>query len=70
MTEGELRAALSGLSGFTLWRTAQVWQASTKAQGSDGWHCVIAADPAEAVLRALGLYGTTADTQTEEDVFG
>lgn len=60
MTEAELSKALSRLSGFTLWKTPDGWQANTRIAVSDGWQCVVAADPAEAVLRALGLYGMEA----------
>lgn len=41
-------------SGITIWHTAKGYQANVKREGSDGWTCVTAATPSEALAGALG----------------
>jgi hypothetical protein len=47
------KAAEKGLTGFTLFKTSQGWQASTRWGDSNGWRVHISQNPHKAVQDAL-----------------
>jgi hypothetical protein len=58
--------ASGGLRSLTLWTVPGGFQANASPDGKS-WHCVTAADPVEAIRRALGAAPATPEI---EDIFG